>query len=109
MPRAARFGLCLLPLMLAACGSGDDGVLTEACVKDGGDKAYCSCRAESLVADIGDQDRTLLVKMTRMQMDQKIGAEEAQERLFKQEGAARLMAFQFAMMAPLMKAEEKCR
>ena len=47
--------------------------------------------------------------MTRMQMDENIGAEEAQEKLFKEEGPARLMAFQFALMAPLMKAEEKCR
>jgi hypothetical protein len=109
MPRAARLGLWLFPVLLAACGSGDDGVLVEACVKEGGDKTYCSCRAESLIADTSDSDRELLVKMTRMQMDQNIGPEEAQERLFKEEGPTRLMAFQFALMAPLMKAEEKCR
>lgn len=109
MPRATRFGLALLPVLLAACGSGDDGVLVDACVKQGGDKTYCSCRADSLVADTSDSDRALLVKMTRMQMDENIGAEEAQEKLFKEEGPARLMAFQFALMAPLMKAEEKCR
>ncbi len=109
MPRTARFGLALLPVLLAACGSADDGVLVEACVKDGGDKAYCSCRAESLAADTSDEDRAMLVKMTKLRMEQNIGAEEAQERLFKDETPARLMAFQFAMMAPLMKAEEKCR
>lgn len=109
MPRAIRFGLTLLPVLLAACGSGDDGVLVDACVEEGGGKTYCSCRAESLVADTSDSDRELLIKMTRMQMNENIGAEEAQEKLFKEEGPARLMAFQFAMMAPLMKAEEKCR
>ncbi|MGE0667549.1 MAG: hypothetical protein AB7O49_13410 [Sphingomonadales bacterium] len=109
MPRASRFGLALFPLLLAACGSGDDAVLVEACVKEGGDNAYCACRADSLAADTSDEDRALLVKMTRMQMDENIGAEEAQERLFREEGPARLMAFQFALMAPLMKAEEKCR
>ncbi|MEN3977121.1 hypothetical protein [Emcibacter sp. SYSU 3D8] len=109
MPRATRIGLHLLTVLLAACGSADDGVLVDACVREGGDKAYCSCRADSLVADTSDSDRKLLIKMTRLQMDENISAEEAQEKLFKEEGPARLMAFQFAMMAPLMKAEEKCR
>lgn len=109
MPRAIHFGLTLLPVLLAACGSGHDGVLVEACVKEGGDRTYCSCRADSLVADTSDSDRELLIKMTWMQMNENIGAEEAREKLFEEEGPARLMAFQFALMAPLMKAEEKCR
>ena len=110
MRRAARFGFALLPFLLAACGSSDDsGVLVEACVKDGGDKTYCACRGEFLAAELDDEDRALLVRMTRMQMDENINADEARERLFKDEGATRLMAFQFAVMAPLMKAEEKCR
>ncbi len=107
--RAARFGLWLIPVLLSACGSGDDAVLVEACVKEGGDKAYCTCRAESLAASTSKEDHALLVKMTRLQMNESIGADEAQERLFKEEGPARLLAFQFAMLAPLMTAEEKCR
>ncbi len=108
MLRSLRLGLCLAPLLLAACGGGEETTLAETCTADGGDKAYCECRAKSLAADMSDEDLALLVKMTRLQKDESISTEEAQERLFKDAGPARLMAFQFAVMAPLMKAEEKC-
>jgi hypothetical protein len=109
MLRATRVGLCLAPFMLAAYGSGDEAVLVEACVKEGGGKAYCECRSEAVSESISDEDRKLLVKMTRLQLDQNISAEQVQEQLFKEEGPARLMTFQFGLMGPLMKAEEKCR
>jgi hypothetical protein len=108
MLRTMRLGLCLTPFLLAACGNADEAVLVESCVKEGGNKAYCQCRAESLAKDLNDEDRKLLVKMTRMQIDEKITADQVQEKLFKEEGPTRLMTFQFSLMGPLMKAEQKC-
>lgn len=108
MPRIAKIVTLLVPVLLAACGSGDESVLAESCVRDGGEKDYCQCRAEVLAADLGDDHRKLLVRMSDLGKDGAT-AEAAEEKIMQETDAADFMAFQFAVMGVSMKAERQCR
>jgi hypothetical protein len=110
MPRLLTPGLCLAPLLLAACG-GDEGrkAVVEACLKDGADRGYCECQADTLAAELSEEDMALMARISRLRTEEDVTAEEAQEAVLRDGGPARLMAFQFALMAPLMKAEQQCR
>ncbi|MBI1181581.1 MAG: hypothetical protein GC201_13595 [Alphaproteobacteria bacterium] len=109
MARFPRLGFCAPLLLLAACGSGDEAVLVEACEKDGGTTEYCECRSDVLMDALDKDDRTLLVKLTRLRLDEGLADDKALARLFQDRSPTELMTFQFAVMAPLVKAEEKCR
>jgi hypothetical protein len=109
MPRLLKFGLPLLTLLLAACGSGDEAILVEACEKDGGTREYCECRADILTAELDDEELGLLVDLTRLQYDEDLTVAEARKKLFEERSPTQLMTFQFAVMGPLLKADQKCR